>query len=185
MSCIFTSRNTRYPRSTSDTTASGPAAAHSSRPILATPNHGLSSSAHRVARTRSSISSASANRSRASIDGSSQFGDSMDLVVLAPAGELGEDAGGGSGSGEGGGADLHGRGARQQELDGIGAGGDAPDPDDRRVRMGHVAVVHGPDGDRVDGRPGQPSAAGAQPKAPRAGIDGPAHDRAADAETGR
>src|SRR3954453_14343321 len=99
------------------TTASGPAAAHSSRPTLATPNQGLSSSAIRVAATRSSTSRARMRRSRSSMDSSGQIGDAGDVMPAAPAGQLGEDAGRGSGIGEGGGADLHGAGPGEEKLD--------------------------------------------------------------------
>src|SRR2546422_9105705 len=102
-----------------DTTASGPAAAHSSRPTLATPNHGLSSSAMRVAATRSSTSSARIRRSRSSMDGSGQIGDALDVMAATPADQLGEYAAGRLGVGEGGRAHLHGVGPREQELDGV------------------------------------------------------------------
>src|SRR4051812_28318474 len=112
------------------TTDSGPAAAHSSKPTLATPNHGLSSSAMRVATTRSSTSRARMRRSRSSMDGSGQVGDAGDLVTAAPAGQLAEDAGGGAGIGERGRPHLHGIGAGEKEFDGVLARGDAPHADD-------------------------------------------------------
>ena len=64
MSCSLRSRKTRYPSAMRADTASGPAAANSSRPTLATPNQGRSRRASRSATTRSSTSRARARRSR-------------------------------------------------------------------------------------------------------------------------
>src|SRR5579875_2660993 len=156
---------------------SGPSAVNSSRPTLATPNHGRSSRASRRAATASSTSRARARRDRtasaldapaaaAPLPGSVapwsasgmgptfQLVESLDTVVAAPVPQLGEDAGGRRGLGEGGGAHLDGVGAGGEELGGVPPAPHAAHPDDRRVRPGGPAVVDGPDGDRVQGRPG-------------------------------
>src|SRR4051795_3940322 len=108
MSCIFRSRKILYPYLLIAMTASGPLAANSSRPILATPNHGCSSLASRVASTRSSTSRARARRSRISMCGSDDLGKVGDRVLPAPGRNFGDDTGGGAGIGKRGRADLDG-----------------------------------------------------------------------------
>src|SRR3954470_20924373 len=139
MSCSLTSSITLKPRSMMATTASGPAVAHSSRPTLATPNHGLSASASRVAATMSSTSRARINRSRSSMDGSGQLGDAMDMVAAAPPDQLRQDAGARLGVGERGRADLHGVGPGEEQLDGVVARAHAADAHDGGVGEGHAA----------------------------------------------
>src|SRR4051794_36215571 len=151
MSCILRSRKILYPYLLIAMTASGPLAANSSRPILATPNHGCSSRANRVASTRSSTSRARARWSRISMCGSDDLGERGHRVPAAPGLELSDDARNGAGIGEGGGTDLHGGSTGHEKFHGIGAGGDAADPDDRRVGESRVAVEHGAHGDGMHG----------------------------------
>src|SRR5947209_6160885 len=160
MSCIFRSRKILYPYLLIAITASGPLAANSSRPILATPNHGCSSRARRVASTRSSTSRARASRSRVSMCGSDDLWEPGDRVPAAPGLELSDDARGRAGVSEGGGADLNSTSAGHEELDGVGAGGHAADADDGRVGEGGMAIEYRPDSDRMDGATAEPSASG-------------------------
>src|SRR5436190_14361114 len=122
--------------------ASGPWAEYSSRPTLATPNHGRSSLPMRVAATRSSTSRATAKRSRVSMDHSDQVGDAVDAVASAPPLELVADAGRGARFGERGSADLDGVGTGHDQLNCVGPGGDAAHSDDGGVGKGGAAVVH-------------------------------------------
>src|SRR3954469_3949019 len=131
MSGSFRSRKTSNPLSTNDTTASGPDAAHSSRPTFTTANQGFSSSANRGAATRLSTGRARARRSRTAMDGSCQVGDASDVVTYAPAAQLFENAGASPGIGESRCAHLHGVGPCHQQLNGILAGRNAADADDR------------------------------------------------------
>src|SRR4051794_39847632 len=170
MSCIFRSRKILYPYLLMAMTASGPLAANSSRPILATPNHGCSSRAKRVASTRSSTSRARASRSRVSMCGSNDVWEGGDRVPAAPGLELSDDARGRAGIGERGGADLNGGSAGHEELDGVGAGGDAADADDGRVGEGGVAIEDSPDGDGMDGGTAEPSASGTRTQTRLSGL---------------
>src|SRR5215203_308469 len=142
--------------------ASGPAALYSSRPTLAMPNHGRSKRASRTASTRSSTSRARARRSRASMGTYNEIGRSTNSVALAPALEVGHDAGDRPPVGERGRTDLHRRRAGEEELDGGDGVGDATGTDDRQLWRHHVHVVHGAQGDRVDGSPRQPARARAE-----------------------
>src|SRR4051794_9412772 len=170
MSCILRSRKILYPYLLIAMTASGPLAANSSSPILATPNHGCSSRANLVASTRSSTSRARASRSRVSMCGSDDLGERGHRVPAAPGLELSDDARSGAWIGKGGGTDLHSRGTGQQELDGVGPGGDAADPDDRRVGEGSVTVEDGAYSDGMYGRPTESAATGSRTKARTAGL---------------
>src|ERR1700730_3900032 len=135
------------------TTASVPDALNSSRPTLATPNQGLSSRANRVAATRSSTSRARANRSRrcggafhsVAMGPSYQVGHAVNVVTVAPAGQLGQDSCRCARGGEGGGTDLGGSTPRGQQLGRFGTGGHPADADYRRVGKGPAALEHGPD----------------------------------------
>ena len=67
-------------------------------------------------------------------------------------------------------------GARPRALRELGRyvpAADASHPDDgRRRRESAPAVEHGPDGNRVERRPREPSATSAQPRPPRSGVEG-------------
>src|SRR3954454_18464549 len=179
MSCIFRSRKILYPYLLMAMTASGPLAAKSSRPILATPNHGCSSRANRVASTRSSTSRARASRSRVSMCGSDDLWERKNGVPAAPGLELIDDARGGAGICEGGGADLNGGSAGHEELDDVGASGDAADADDGCVGEGGMAIEHSSNGDGMDGGTAEPSASGTrtQTRLSCLGIDRHSHHR--------
>ena len=75
--------------------------------------------------------------------------------VVEPAGQIIEQALGRGRVVEGGGADLDGRGAGDQELEGVVGRGDPADADDRQLGQGAGDVPDHPQGDRLDRRPGE------------------------------
>src|SRR5436305_4936953 len=156
--------------------ASGPDAMKSSRPTLATPNHGRTSRAIRRAATRSSTSSATARRSRMSswpsaMCRSSQLIQGADALACAPLTQLLQYPCGRPRLEEGSRPDLDGVSAGQYELHGVLSPADASDPDDGGVRAGGAAVVHGPHRAGPDGGAPKPAPAGAEPRTPGRGTD--------------